>query len=304
MSGIVVFVNPRSGRGRTAEVWEAVRGGQARLRDAVVICVADRDRAAAALADALRQPVDRVLVVGGDGTMHLVANVVLEQPAARRPALAVLPAGTGSDLARTLRIPTHADRAARLACDGAARPLDVLRLETVDGRRRHVLNVASAGISGLVDEAVNALPRRTTLSYLGATLGAVFRYRPAPCRVSVDGEPWHNGPVLLVAVANGPCFGRGMRVAPDARVDDGLADVVLVQPVARWALPFRLPQIYRGSHVRLSFVRASRGRTVTLEPAPGFPAFDLDGEVFPAATVTITVMPAALQVIAGEKTAP
>ncbi len=303
MSGMVVFVNPRSGRGRTAEIWESVRDRQARLRDAVVICVADRDGAAAALAAALREPVDRVLVVGGDGTMHLVANVVLAQAAARRPAVAVLPAGTGSDLARTLRIPADAERAVHLACHGEGRPLDVLRLDTADDRRRHVLNVASAGISGLVDEAVNALPRRTTLSYLSATLGAVFRYRPAPCRVRVDGDVWHDGPVLLVAVANGPCFGRGMRVAPDARVDDGLADVVLVRPVARWALPFRLPQIYRGSHVRLSFVRAGRGRTVALEPGPGFPAFDLDGEVFPAAAATIRVLPAALQVVVGEEAA-
>jgi diacylglycerol kinase (ATP) len=141
------------------------------------------------------------------------------------------------------------------------------------------------------------MPHRGRAAYLRATLAAVWSYRPAGCRLIVDDERWHDGAVLLVAVANGETFGRGMRIAPGARLDDGLANVVLVRPVPRWQLPARLPQIYRGTHVRTRYVRTGRGARVRLEPAPGFPPFDLDGETFPAAPCDITVLAGALRVV-------
>jgi diacylglycerol kinase (ATP) len=161
-----------------------------------------------------------------------------------------------------------------------------------------VLNVASAGISGVVDEAVNARPDRGPAAYLAATLGAIWRYRNRPCRVSVDGEPWFEGEIFLLAVANGTCFGRGMRIAPEARFDDGEADVVLIAPMARWQLVFQMPRIYRGTHLAgARYVHWRRGREVRIEPLTPFPPFDLDGEVFAADAARFTLLPAALRVL-------
>jgi diacylglycerol kinase (ATP) len=226
-----------------------------------------------------------------------VANAILELGLGDQVAMGVVPTGTGSDLARSLGIPTRPEAALRVALAAQPRPMDVLRVATDDGRGEYVLNVASAGISGLVDEAVSRLRRRSALAYLMVSLGAVWRYRPVHCRVAVDGVPWHDGALLLLAVANGASFGGGMRVAPGAVVDDGHAEVILVQPVARWQLAVRLPQIYLGTHVRAGFVRAGRGQQVRIEPVGPLPPFDLDGEAVASAAATITLAPGALNVL-------
>jgi diacylglycerol kinase (ATP) len=298
VSAIAVFINPRSGRGRAQEVWESLSRSEPRLQSARVVAAPDARRAREELSRVLAEPAERVLVLGGDGTVHLVGNVLLDLGLGGTVPLGVIPAGTGSDLARALRLPTAPRAALARALDATPRKMDTLLVEADDGRRRYVLNVASAGISGLVDQAVNALSKRGTLAYLSATLGAVGRYRNVPCRVTVDGDLWHEGDVLLVAIANGPTFGNGMKVAPGARPDDGVADVVLVGPIPRWQLPLRLPQIYLGTHVHARYVRTGRAQQVRLEPLGLFPPFDVDGEMFAAGAATVTLVPGALLVSA------
>jgi diacylglycerol kinase (ATP) len=292
---LVAVVNPTAGGGRAGSVWEELRRSDARLSHAELVCADGVSRTREALGALLDQGADRLIVFGGDGSLHLVGNLVLERGLGRDVSIGFVPLGTGSDLARALGIPRHRRQALERALDAPPRSLDALELRTGDGRRRFVLNVASAGISGPVDEAVNAIPGRGRAAYLWATLGALRRYRPAPCRVIVDGELWHEGGVLLVAVANGTSFGRGMKIAPRARVDDGEADVVLIRPVATWQLMFRLPQIYLGTHLDSPLVRWGRCRSVRLEPLGEIPPFDLDGEVFPSAAAEIRVLPCALR---------
>jgi diacylglycerol kinase (ATP) len=293
---LVAVVNPAAGGGRAASIWEELRHRDRRLDGAAVVCAAGVEKTHDELGVLLDGGADRVIVVGGDGSLHLVGNLILERGLGRTVSLGLVPVGTGSDLARTLGIPKDRSAALDRVLEAEPRSVDALQLTTDDGRRCFVLNVASAGISGPVDEAVNAIPGRGQAAYLMATLGALRRYRPAPCRVVVDGELWHEGGILLVAVANGTSFGRGMKVAPRASIDDGAADVVLVPPVAPWQLLFRLPQIYLGTHLDSSLVRWGRCRSVRLEPmGDDFPPFDLDGEVFPSSAAEITVLPKALR---------
>lgn len=295
MSGLVVFVNEKSGRGRARWLLDRLQRREARLRHAVVVSAATVDTARAELNRALDAAPERIVIFGGDGTTHLVANQVLDRGQGAEVTLGLVPAGTGSDFARALEVPRVIFRAMTRALDGGPRPVDAIRVTTDLGARRYAINVFSAGISGLVDEEVNAVRRRGTISYLAATLRALGRYRNVACRVTVDGELWHEAPLLLLAVANGKTFGNGMRIAPDASPHDGLADVVLVGPVPRAQLPFRLPQIYLGTHLRTRFVRSGLGREVRLEPLAPLPALDLDGETMPAGPATIAVMAGALR---------
>lgn len=295
---LVAVVNPSAGGGRAGSIWNELRDSDGRLSRAEVVCADGVDRTREELGALLDDGADRLVVFGGDGSLHLVGNLILERGLGRKVSLGLVPIGTGSDLARTLGIPQDRRQALDRVLGASPRLLDVLQLSTDDGRRRFVLNVASAGISGPVDEAVNAIPGRGQAAYLWATLGALRRYRPAPCRVIVDGELWHEGGLLLVAVANGTSFGRGMKIAPRARVDDGEADVVLIRPVATWQLMFRFPQIYRGTHLDSPFVRWGRCRAVRLEPLGEIPPYDLDGEVFPSAAAEITLLPNALNFLA------
>lgn len=298
MSGLVVFVNEKSGRGRARWLLDRLRAREARLHHAVVVSAATADSARSELDRALDGNPERVVIFGGDGTTHLVANRILDRGQAD-VTLGLVPAGTGSDFARALRIPRVVFSAMTRALDGAPQPVDALRVATDDGNCRYAINVASAGISGLVDEEVNAIRRRGTISYLAATLRALGRYRNVPCRVTVDGELWNEKPMLLLAVANGRTFGNGMRIAPHASPHDGLADIVLVGPVPRAQLPFRLPQIYLGTHLRTRFVRWGRGRVVRLEPLAPLPPLDLDGETLPSGAASITVVPGALRFAGG-----
>lgn len=311
MSGTVVMVNRSAGGGRGRKVWERLAQAEAGLEGARIVA---RSSAREALEELDRlldgggpggtSGVERLLVVGGDGTLSLVADHLLTRAGGRpvETALGLIPAGTGSDLAAALGIPKDPAAALRHALEPARtarpRPLDALEITAADGRRRFGVNVISAGVSGPVDEAIAAAPRRGATSYLKATLGALARYRPVPCRIRVDGEPWHEGPLLLLAVANGPTFGRGMRIAPDAEVDDGLADVVLVPHLPAWQVPIQLPKLYLGKHLGSRYVHFRRGRTVEVEPLADMPPFDVDGDAWPGGEVKIEVRPGALRILA------
>lgn len=291
-----VLVNPRAASGRAPEIWARAQASAADLGPFDLIQVDDADAAEAQLNAALAAGTDRLIVVGGDGSVHLAVNAVLRAGCGDAVTLGILPAGTGSDLARTLELPNDPVEGLRRIVAGEARATDILQLDAPEGRR-YVINVASAGISGLVDEEVNAQARRSELAYLRATLRAVSRFTPTPCRVFVDAELWFDGPLLLLAVGNGTTFGRGMRITPEARVDDGVADVVIIPAIGMLRVLVRLPQLYRGTHIHSSFVRYGRGRRIRLEPSGPLPPFDLDGETFPSGASEWTVLGGAIRIL-------
>lgn len=276
----IALINARAGAGAAPATWRALLASEPRLAGVEAIAAGSAQEAAELLDRRIADGVDTVLVFGGDGSVQLAGHRILDAGAGERVALGIVPSGTGSDLARNLGIPREPTAALARALDGELRALDAIRLTTGDGRRRWVFNVASAGISGEVDLLVNALPRKGRTGYLRATLKALRRYRNVPCRVEADGEPWYEGPLLLLAVANSRTFGDGMKVAPGALLDDGLADLVLVGDLPRWQIPLRLPQIYLGNHLGSRHTLHRRARTVRLVPGEPLPAIDLDGEIF------------------------
>lgn len=298
MKRTAVMVNPAAGGGRAGRVWERLLRASPELAEAHRIRAADAEAGRAELARRLAEGTERVLAVGGDGTAHLVANVLLEAGRGEDVAFGLVPAGTGSDLARGLGLPRDPLAALRRVLAAEPRPIDALRIEVEGGEHRFAVNTISAGMSGAVAPAVNANPRRGRLTYISTTLKALLRYRPVPCRVEVDGEPFCDGGFFLVAMANGPYFGKGMPVAPDAVPDDGRIDVVHVPPVPLWQLPYRMPQFLAGRHVRLPIVRCRRAERVRLVPSVGFPPYETDGECIPSGVAEVRVLPGALRVLA------
>ena len=298
MKGTVFLVNPRAGSGRAGRVWEELRAALPDLAAANVVTAPDPEEAARALDNRLREdagpPVSRVIVVGGDGSVHLALNRIFAAGRQGDVALGLVPAGTGSDLARTLGLPANPRTALVRVLAAPSRPVDVLEAATA-AERRWVLNIASAGISGLVDALVNERPVRNATTFLVSTLQAMGRYTPITCRVELDGEPWYEGGIFVLAVANGRSFGRGMRIAPRAELDDGLADVVLVRPIPRWQVPLRIHRLYLGRHLEQPHVLWRRARRVRLEPAGPIPPFDVDGELMPSGAASFELLPKALR---------
>lgn len=294
----VFFVNPRAGSGRAARVWEELRLRH-RLAERATVVMADDAATAAAQLDAVlaRAPGDRglaaprrVIAVGGDGTAHVAVNRLVASPRRGELALGFVAGGTGSDLAANFGLPRRPEAALARALTAAPSPVDVVRVSAGD-ERRIVLNVASAGLSGLVAARVNARAKRRAGVYLAVTLGAIAAYRPFRAAVEVDGDPWFEGEVYLLAVANGRSFGKGMQVAPEAAVDDGLADVVLVRAMPGWRVAFELPRLFTGKLLGAGPVIWRRGRRVRLLPASPLPPLEVDGETIPAAPAEYELVP-------------
>jgi YegS/Rv2252/BmrU family lipid kinase len=300
----LVIVNPRSRAGATGRRWASV---ERKLRNALGGLEVEHTRAprdAERLArEGVRAGVERIVIAGGDGTLNEVATGLLAADLGDRAELAILPLGTGGDFRRALGIPRNLDRAIAIITAGSARRIDAGRIRYLDEQGRQAtawfLNVASAGISGLIVELVTRTTRigGGTLAFLIATLRGIARFRAEPVRLRVDGECLHEGPLVLCAAANGRCFGGGMAVAPDARLDDGRLDVVWVPRLPKLRLLTRLGLIYRGRHLEVPEVGHGSGRVVEMEAASGSVPLEIDGDPVGTLPVRIEIVPAALSVL-------
>ena len=294
---LAVFVNPVAGGGRAARAWELLRANEPELAAARLVLNGDAESARRELDEHLAE-LDAVVALGGDGTAHFVANRLLASRRVGDVALGLIPAGTGSDLARCLALPKSPIEGWRRLVSCEPRAIDVLEVTTEAGGLRYVVNVASVGVSGAVAESVNSIANRKLFTYLAGAVRALASYEPAPCRISVDGEELYDGRFFVAAVANGRSFGRGMRIAPRAKLDDGLADVVLVPPFPLWKIPQRIAPLYTGGLLEWPGVRFAQGRSVRVEPHGPMPPFDADGETLASGPATIRLLPKALRVLA------
>lgn len=238
----------------------------------------------------------RLVVAGGDGSLQVtVATLRSRGELSRDDALALLPMGTGNDLARALGVPLEPAPAAECVLGGTSRHLDLL----VDDSGGVVVNVVHVGVGAEAAEAASGMKDafgRVAYPVGGAVAGA--RARGWVLRVEVDGVVVHEEePALMVGVCNGRSIGGGAELAPDARPDDGLLDVVVVTstgPLARFGFGVAMRS---GDHVEREDVLAVRGRLVTVS-GDAFP-LNADGEVrAPVTRRTWSVEPAAWALIA------
>lgn len=294
MDDVVFVVNPRAASGRAGRVWHQLRDQVSAVRNASTVECTDASEARRRLLDLLDRQVKRVIAIGGDGTVNHAANVVLDSGTAA--ALGLVPVGSGSDTARGLALRAEPQEALARALGVMPRPHDVLRL-TQGHEQRWVVNIGSVGLSGIVAGEVNRLSKRWAGTYLWTALKVLSRFRPVPVRVYLDGELWYEGDTILTAVANGTAFARGMRIAPHARSDDGLADVVLVEGAPLWRVLPYVPRLYSGTHMDAPFVRWARARHVRLEPGSGAMALETDGEAGRGQEAEFEVVPGALNVL-------
>lgn len=287
----LLVVNPTAGNGRGGREWNRLKdqvGNRAEL-----LLAPDSETARVGIARAAAGGTRRVIGFGGDGTANLLISSLLAEGRGD-VEFAVVPAGTASDFARDAGLPRDPAKALELALTSQnTRTIDAVALRFQSGKVRYSLNVASAGVSGKVDEA----HRDKSSGYLTATIKALLAYKPKPCRIEVDGQPFHDGEFFLIAMANARYFGKAMKVAPHAKLDDGLIDVVLIHVLPLWHLPLRMPQFLFGWHSGSSVVKETRARQLKLFPGKDFPPYDLDGEAVPAENVTVEILAGALRLV-------
>lgn len=281
---IWLIANPVAGGGRARRALPAARRAFEGIGVRDVALTAAPGDEIRLVRRALDGGADTIAILGGDGTLSKATGAILAAGAGTTCRTAVLAGGTGNDFVASLGLPTKAwVTMARLAATGATTPVDTL---LVDGR--HALNVAGMGFDVAVLQSLERTPRAPlipgVLRYRLAALQRLVTCRPVRCDPADGGG---ERDVLLVALANGRRYGGGLRIAPDARIADGLLDLVVIDecsPLRRAAL---FQRAGTGRHLGLPGVRVTRRARVTLRfPAP--PVFQADGELHLARSRDVT----------------
>jgi diacylglycerol kinase (ATP) len=296
----VFLVNPASANGATGRRWAELARRAAALGLEGETLVSERPGHLSELApEAVARGATSLVVVGGDGTVHEVVDGVVGAGVGDRVELAMIPLGTGRDFARSLRIPSRFEDAVEVARAGRLRTVDVGRATYAGPAGEacaHFANFAGAGISG----GIAARANRTTkalggkVSFFWATLAVFSRWQPSEMTITIDGVERHAR--LLEALAmNGDYTAGGMWVAPEASLEDGAFDVVLIGEFSKAEFATTFPKIYRGRHVTHAKVEIVRARELMVDAPEALPIV-LDGEQPGTTPVRFELLPAALRV--------
>jgi Sphingosine kinase and enzymes related to eukaryotic diacylglycerol kinase len=293
---LVVAINPAASFGRRIGVGARVSAAlKAAGHDVVALQEPNYELLRRETARAVDEGCDALVVVGGDGMVSLGANIV----AGTGVPLGIVASGTGNDTARSLRLPVDDPGAGIQALVDAIargpRAIDAGRVRQGE-TAMWFTGAVSAGFDAAVNERANRMswPRGAS-RYTVALLRELLTFTPIRYRLVVDGAVEHVE-AMLVSVANGRSIGGGMRITPDARLDDGMLDLFVVAPMSRLELLRVFPRVFRGTHTSLPQVRIQRVRAVRIE-SQGVVAF-ADGERLGTLPVEIEVVPYALLVLA------
>lgn len=295
---LVVFVNSAAGGLRVRNRLPGVQRvfEKASIPAEFIFTESSQELESAVLA-AIKNGTRLLLAFGGDGTFQSLANAAYGSDV----VVGVLPAGGGNDFAAALQIPVDPMRAATALLHGQPRCVDLLRARTADGRERLYAGGGGLGIDAEAARHANGafrhLPGRTR--YVASALRAFMGFRPIAVRAefSPSSLPSIEGKFLLAAALNTPSYGAGIRLAPDAEVDDGWLDAVFVQDLKFLDVLRVLPRLTRTGELHPRYVKRMRAQKVRIT-ADRPCLFHGDGEILGPTPVEIEIVPRAIQVLA------
>ena len=282
----ILIVNPVSGRGRSLELLPEIeaeftrRGLPFRTER-----TSGAEEATSIARAAAAERADGIVAVGGDGCFFAVVNGV----AGSDVPMLFVPCGTGNDFLKSLPLPKEPLAALRAQLDAPLSRIDLGRMNDI-----HFLNVSGTGFDVDVLRCVDRHKEKHggLLAYMLGLRDALKDYRPTEAHISFDGGPEERASFAIVSVGNGRYFGGGMRAVPDAKVDDGLFDAVVVKPVRKFMIPPLIAFFIAGLHIKLGFARLVRCKRFTLRRKDM--TINLDGELFSADEANYELLPAAL----------
>ena len=284
-----LIYNPAAGRGRARryvrDVEELLRARGARVDCEPSTSPDDLVRIAA---ESSRAAYDRVVIVGGDGTL----NLAVREFDLAKGTVALIPTGSGDDFAKVTNVPRDIRRAVDNVLDGRVAEYDVAH---ANGFR--YMGVAGLGFDSEVADYVNRHVRflRGSAVYVYAILRVLPKFMPRPVHMRTD-DGARDEVIMFAAIGNTRQYGGGIRITPDARPDDGLLDLCLVHRATRAQLLGTLPMAYSGAHVKKPFVETARGRTFHFDSAPPMLVY-ADGEPLTRTPVTFGVCPQKLRFV-------
>ena len=298
----LIILNPKAASGRTARLRDRLQSWLTQIQvKSVLVETRARGHAQDLAQEAASKGFERVIAVGGDGTLQEIVNGLMAIPATNRPSVGLVPAGRGNDAARSYHLPKQLFEALRCALGPHTRPVDLVLASRGDGVSRYLSAAGGVGFDAQVAYTMDTQRRfwmRGELGYTLATLNELRHFKNCDLHITVttpEGTHTVDGRFLFTAFANGPFYGGGMQICPDAQFDDGLIDACMVGDLSRLQAIKELPGIYRAAHVRHPKVRLVKATSLRIEGDTWVKAH-LDGEPFGTLPLEVAVSPRVLQV--------
>lgn len=271
MSTLAVVINPIAGGGRGKKIWQMLQPALDAQFDKVTYRISNGINELRAITQGLlSQKPDFLLIIGGDGTLSHAINEVIIEDRIQCPntKIAFFNAGSGGDFVRQFPHQTITEFLDRLRQNQSVNS-NIGKVTFPNQPPHYFINIASCGLSGhvaLTAEKSTWLKKLGgTVNYLIHSLTGLFTYRKSDVRIQIDDASPFECSLLLMAVCNGQYFGGRMHVAPSAKLDDGLLDVVLFRDFTKLDACLKLPEIYFGSHIRDKNVHYVQGKKVSIE---------------------------------------
>jgi len=296
-----VIVNPESDRGRTKKRWEHIKEAlKFFLKEFKYEFTEKPFQAAEISRAAIKEGSELIVGVGGDGTMNEISNGFFENKKIINPkvALGIVPSGTGCDFSRSLNIPSGLKNALRVITQASSSMIDIGKIRFRDysnkKHERFFLNIADFGIGGEVLNKMNLkMAKRKTSSYLRSAVTTFITYKSKRVRIKIDARQIPFNEYLIGAISNGKIFGKGMKIAPYAKLDDGLFDVVLIESMKFLEFCRNILKIYSGSHLSHPKVSLIRGKKIEISPESSEKdvLIEADGELIGKLPATFEIIP-------------
>lgn len=304
MSHIAVVINPIAGGGRGKKVWKVLKPGLNAVFKKITFRMSNRvDDLASITQGLLTENPDYLLIIGGDGTLNHALNGMIAEDKLINPQtkIAFFNAGCGGDFIRQFPEQKITEFLDRLSHDRAIKS-NIGKVTFAHQSSYYFINIASCGLSGHV---VRATAKSQWLKKLGGTINylmhsltGLIAYNRAEVRIQLDDNPPFDCSMLMMAMANGQYFGGRMHVAPMAKVDDGLLDVVLFRDFSKVDALFKLRKIYSGSHLLDKNVHYVQARKITIEPLEAKPIdMEADGESIGQLPATFELLDNSISII-------
>ena len=301
-----VIVNPESNKGRTRRRWAQIKEAlKTFLKEFKYEFTEKPSQAIDISRTAIREGSELIVGVGGDGTINEIANGFFDGKTIINPntVMGIVPSGTGCDFIRSLNIPTNLKQAMQVITQAPSPTIDVGRakFQTHTGSivERYFLNVADFGFGGEVLERMNQnRAKRKASSYLKSTIATFFQYKNKRIKLKIDDEEIPRDEYLIGAISNGRIFGKGMKIAPNARLDDELFDIILVKGMKVWEFLRNVWKIYAGTHLshpKISFIQGRKIEAIPEDPDDNI-LIEIDGEQVGKLPATFEIVPKSISV--------
>lgn len=296
-----VIVNPESDKGKTRKRWKYIREGLESFLKEFKYEFTEKPLQATEISRiAIKEGTELIVGVGGDGTMNEIANGFYENQRIINPeaSLGIVPSGSGCDFTRSLNIPKKLKKALEVITQASSSLIDIgrVKFKSHSGKEeeRFFVNVADFGIGGEVVKKVNQnRMRRNASSYLKCLISTFITYKNKRLRIWIDDEELPIDEYMVGTVSNGKIFGKGMKIAPDAKLDDGLFDVVLIKGMKRLEFFRNVWKIYTGTHLSHPKISLIRGRKIEAiaEDDEDEVLIEIDGEQLGKLPATFEIIP-------------